>query len=68
VIDLPDLTPAGLRNAVDHELPESLGMTLNCLSSDVCVASRAVMHPQIVEVNRQLTGRYVANAPHVAQA
>src|SRR5262249_12723990 len=28
---LPDLTPAGLRN-VDHELPESLGMTLDCLS------------------------------------
>jgi hypothetical protein len=27
---LPDLTPAGLRN-VDHELPESLGMTLDCL-------------------------------------
>ena len=23
--------PAGLRNAVDHEVPESLGMTLNCL-------------------------------------
>jgi hypothetical protein len=28
---LPGLTPGGLRNAVDHELPESLGMTLNCL-------------------------------------
>src|SRR5262249_22772217 len=24
----------------------------------------SVMHLQIVEVNRQLTGRYVANAPH----
>ena len=26
---LPDLTPAGLRNTVDHELPESPGMTLS---------------------------------------
>ena len=28
------------------------------------IAWLKVMHPQIVEANRQLTGRYVANGPH----
>jgi len=64
---LPDLTPAGLRNAVDHEVPESLGMTLNCLFRQRLCRLTAVMHLQILEVHRQLTRRYVTNAPHSEQ-
>src|SRR5215471_14163961 len=48
--------------AADHEIRSGmwLGLSPPRLSSDL----HAVMHPQIVEADRRLTLRYVANRPH----